>query len=123
MKKILIIEDDPYIADTVEMALADLYELKILNKAEHIAEELSVFLPDLFLIDNYVGQMQASEIVAIIRGNNQYTSIPVILFSGHPDIKNLAKAIAANAYLAKPFGLEELYACIDGVLAQYRFSV
>ncbi|WP_069658410.1 response regulator [Arcticibacter eurypsychrophilus] len=116
MKKILVVEDDFDIGLTVEMALADQYVVKILNEASHIIRALHDFLPDLILMDNSIGQREAPEIVREIKSFDTYRNIPFVLFSAHPDIEKIADDILASAYLAKPFSLEDLYSCIEGVL-------
>ena len=60
----------------------------------------------------------AVEIIKEIRDEHRFSNIPVILFSAHPDIKKLSEEIAANAYLSKPFTMEELNSCIDKVVAK-----
>jgi DNA-binding NtrC family response regulator len=116
MKKVLIIEDDPDIADILEMALSDRYSLLILNETSTLVRNLKDFSPDLILIDNYIGQIQAPEVIKQIKSFAAYQHIPFILFSGHYDIENVAKKIGASAYLAKPFELDDLYTCVDSVL-------
>ncbi|WP_160166680.1 response regulator [Arcticibacter svalbardensis] len=116
MKKILVIEDDYDIGFTVEMALADEYVVMVLNEAFHIISSLHDFLPDLILIDNSIGPREAPEIINEIRSFDAYQNIPFVLFSAHPNIEKIADDILANAYLAKPFDLDDLYSCIEGVL-------
>jgi CheY-like chemotaxis protein len=115
MKKILCIEDDPDIADVIELALGDLYELKIVSRTEEVIDALLAFLPDLILIDNYLGMVQAAEVMKEIKSNDRLKDIPFILCSGHADIKNIASDISADAYLEKPFDLADLYAIINQV--------
>jgi len=122
MKKILCIEDDLYIADVIEMALGDIYHLEIVTNASHVMDKLSGFLPDLILIDNYIGLIQAAEVMQNIKGSEQYKDIPFILCSGHADIKQIAHDMSADAYLEKPFNLEALYAIIAGVFQKSNFG-
>ncbi len=116
MKKIFIVEDDEDITDILTIALGARYNLSIINDTNNLMERMNDFLPDLIITDNFVGQKVAAEIIEEIRSDHRFSSIPVILFSGHPDIKKIAKEIEANSYLSKPFTLEELYSCIEKVL-------
>ncbi len=116
MKKILVIEDDNDIAFIVEMALHSLYNVKTQSDNDHITDSFEDFKPDLVLLDNYVGQRRATDIVTEIRGTAAYNNIPFVLFSGHQDIKRIAREIDAMDYLAKPFDLADLYSCIERVL-------
>lgn len=118
MKKILVIEDDQDIADIVEMALADLYKVQTQTDNSLILDSFKAFKPDLILVDNQIGQRNATEIVSEIKSTDDYNNIPFVLFSGHEDIRRIASEIEANAYLPKPFALVDLYECIDVVLSK-----
>jgi len=118
VKKILVIEDDQDIAEIVEMALNHKYEVKTETDNKHILEAFDDFTPDLIMVDNYIGQMQANEVMRNIKNIIEYKNIPFVLFSGHHDIKRLATELDANAYLAKPFDLNDLQKCVDGVLSK-----
>lgn len=120
MKKIVCIEDDPDFADVIELALSDLYDTKIVMNTKDVMETLHDFLPDLILIDNYIGLVQAAEVVKEIKSSSLLEHIPFILCSGHVDIKNIALEISASAYLEKPFALADLYAIIDQVFLVSR---
>ena len=117
LKKILVIEDDPDIADIMEIALGDKYHVEVKTDGHGVSDQIESFGPDLIMLDNYIGQRQAKEIIAEIHLVDDYRSIPYVLFSGHENITQIAKHINATAYLAKPFALDELYKCVDGILA------
>ena len=116
MKKILCIEDDPDIGDVIELALGDLYDLRIITTTKEVMETMKVFVPDLILLDNYIGTVEAADVMKEIRTVEQLCTIPFILCSGHVDISSIAADISATAYLEKPFDLAELYASIDRIL-------
>ncbi|UKT64911.1 response regulator [Pedobacter mucosus] len=116
MNKIVYIEDDPDLANVIEMALSENYDLLILYDAKNIVEKILSFMPDLILIDNYIGVTQASEVIAEIKTAKSLAHIPFVLCSGHADIKTIAINISASAYLEKPFALKDLYNTIETVL-------
>jgi DNA-binding NtrC family response regulator len=116
MNKILCIEDDLDIADVLELALGDLYDLKIITHTKQLIETLLAFMPDLILIDNFIGTVRAAEVMKEIKSSLELENIPFILCSGHADIKTIALEISATAYLEKPFDLVDLYAVIHQTL-------
>ena len=118
MKKIFIVEDDEDISYSLTIALGKKYNLSIINDTNNLMERMGDFLPDLIITDNFVGQKVAADIIKEIRSEHRFSNIPVILFSGHPDIEKLSKEIEANAYLSKPFTLQELNSCIEKVSHQ-----
>ena len=116
MKKILVIEDDKDIADLLEMVLSDRYIVLAKRNATNIIEELTRFDPQLIIIDNQIGQRNATEIMEEIRAAGIFGHIPCVLFSASHDIENVAQTIQAAAFIAKPFDLIELHRCVDDVL-------
>jgi DNA-binding response OmpR family regulator len=118
MKKILYIEDDPDMAFIIEMALEDKFEVMILNDADDVSKKTDLFAPDLILIDNYIGTVQAAEVIEVIKTSKRSKNVPFVLCSAHADVKGVAKKIAANGYIGKPFELKDLYQVIDSVLNQ-----
>jgi DNA-binding NtrC family response regulator len=118
MSKIFIIEDDEDTSDILTLALGNKHNLLIINDTNSMMERISEFLPDFIIMDNFVGQKVAAEIIKEIRSEHFLSKIPVILFSAHPDIEKISKEIAANAYISKPFTLQDLNSCIDKVSAK-----
>ena len=117
MKKILIIEDDEDILNIISIALGSKYMLLLIKDTNNLLEKMQNFLPDLIITDNFTGQKVAAEIINEIKSENRFSNIPVILFSGHPDIEKLSLEIAAFACISKPFSLKDLNVCIETVLA------
>jgi DNA-binding NtrC family response regulator len=117
MNKILCIEDDLDISDIFELALGDMYELKIITDTRNMMETLIAFMPDVILIDNYIGMIEAAEIVKEIRTSTMLSNIPFVLCSGHVNIKGIAAQISALAYLEKPFNLVDLYSVISQTIS------
>ena len=116
MKKILILEDDPDIGEIVEIALSPKYVTLVKRTDKGLQEHINSFQPDVMLIDNHIGQTDASVIISKIKAGENYKSTPFILFSGSNDIKTLAEELGATAYLSKPFNLNQLYQCVENVL-------
>lgn len=116
MKKIFIIEDDEDITQIINLALAGKYIVKARTDSQDLPEILENFQPDLVMLDYYIGQKKANEIVDEIRNGSAGKNPPFILFTGHQDIQRLASEMGASAWLAKPFNLSDLYSAIEKVL-------
>ena len=116
-KKILVCDDDQGILEMLELLLDDdgyavVLEPNSVNALKTIEREQ----PDLILLDNYIGTVEAADVMKEIRTVEHLRTIPFILCSGHADISSIAADISATAYLEKPFDLAELYASIDRIL-------
>ena len=118
MKKILIIEDDEDIAQIINLALAGKYLVKARSDNQELLEILANFQPDLVMLDYYIGQKKAQEIVEEMTTGAANKTLPFILFSGHQDVQRLANEMGASGWLAKPFNLSDLYSCIEIVLSK-----
>ncbi|HMI63833.1 MAG TPA: response regulator, partial [Puia sp.] len=81
MKKILVIEDDEDIAEIINLALAGKYLVKASTDNKELLEILENFQPDLVMLDYYIGQKNAHEIVEEIRAGAANKNLPFILFS------------------------------------------
>jgi CheY-like chemotaxis protein len=74
-------------------------------------------LPAVVLLDLMMPGMDGNELAAAIRADPRYEGIRLVLTTGHANPKFRA-GVAADAILAKPFGVKELLAAIATVLAK-----
>jgi len=119
MKKILVIEDDVNIRES----LVELLEMKSFNllSADNGTEGLKLAqeqIPDLILCDVMMPGMNGYEVVEAIRKDSRFLNIPFIFLSAKAmdtDIEH-AKKLGANSYLTKPFRAQELFSVIDDLL-------
>ena len=74
--------------------------------------------PDLILLDNQVGEKSGTVICQELKQQENTRKIPVILFSGMDNIKELANEACADDHLAKPFCVKELFEKIQALLSK-----
>ena len=117
MKKILIVEDEYDIGEIVEMTLSTKYEVLVKNDSRELTVVLRQFRPDVILLDNYIGNKDAQVIIEEIKSEGFDLDVPMILFSAHHEIKNIAKQIGAVDFIAKPFNLDDLHHCMSRVFS------
>jgi DNA-binding response OmpR family regulator len=109
----MIIEDDEDLLEIVRLALKGKYVLQLQTDTRDIAQVTRGFDPDLILIDNYIGEKQAGEIIKQIKNTELSKKILFVLFSGAHNIRQIAAEIGADGWLAKPFLLSELLSRIE----------
>ncbi|REE01069.1 LytR/AlgR family response regulator transcription factor [Marinoscillum furvescens] len=103
--KILIVEDDPLIADSLEVIVEDA-NYRCCGKAESITEALNLISdtqPDLLLLDiNLEGKNEGIELAEIVRKREK---IPLVFITAYSDEKTVDRASKTNplGYLIKPF--------------------
>jgi len=119
MKKILVIEDDANIRES----LVELLEMKSfeLISAENGADGLKLAqdtLPDLIVCDVMMPGMNGYEVVEAIRKDSRMKNLPFIFLSAkamEADI-DYGKKLGANSYLTKPFRAQDLFSVVDELL-------
>lgn len=73
---------------------------------------------DLLLADTHLPGNRSLELIRAVR--QVAAGLPVILFTGAPDVETAAESIRLSvvAYLIKPLDMDELYALVDRAIAQ-----
>jgi two-component system response regulator RegX3 len=115
-RKILIVEDEPTLRDTLAEALES--EGFAVVAAGDGAAGLSVFraeAPDLVLLDLMLPEMSGIEVCRIIRTESAVPIVMLTARSAEVD-KVVGLELGADDYVTKPFSLRELSARIRAVL-------
>ncbi|AYL98989.1 response regulator [Mucilaginibacter celer] len=111
-KKVLVIEDDKDIRDTVVYVLEEEGYEVIQSDNSRILRTLSTLQPDLILLDNWLtdwsSDANGQQLSKSIKDDPATSNIPVVIISAVSNIKEVAKAGNADGYLAKPFDLTSL---------------
>ncbi|HVV55502.1 MAG TPA: response regulator, partial [Mucilaginibacter sp.] len=105
--KILIIEDDK---DTLEVLgfLAGELKLDVVSKTAILSlSEIKTIAPNLILTDHWIGNKFGSDLCRAIKLDPYLHHIPVILLSAQQNVQDLADKCHADAFLAKPFDINE----------------
>jgi len=119
--RILIVEDSPTMRAMLVSALEDLDGPVKVTEAESGFEALRR-LPresfDLILTDINMPDINGLELVAFVKKNEAYRSIPLVIVSteGSERDRDKGLALGADAYLVKPFDPEELRRIAQGLL-------
>ena len=115
-QRILIVDDDENIAELISLYLTkECYETKIVYDGESALSELSVFKPNLILLDLMLPGIDGYQVCREIRKNN---NVPIIMLSakGETFDKVLGLELGADDYVTKPFDAKEVMARVKAVL-------
>ena len=114
MKKILIIDDDNAILEVLEIILKDKgYNTITLSKSELIYKTLEENNPDLVLLDIWMSGIDGQEIARKLKKEEKTKSIPIVMISANNEGELLAKRSGADAFISKPFEIEDLLTIIE----------
>lgn len=110
MHKILVVDDDQSILDSMEIALSlKDYEVDTTTRGEETFSKIRSFKPDLIFMDVYLSGMDGREITKKIKEDESTKDIPVIIFSANKSMKEVFLESGANDFIGKPFNMDELY--------------
>jgi len=116
---ILIIEDDPNIAELIRLYLEkDGFEVTIAGDGKTGVNAFHSLHPDLVLLDIMLPEMDGWEVCREIRKNDK---TPIIILSAKDETvdKITGLELGADDYIAKPFDMKEVIARIHAVLRRY----
>ena len=114
--KILIVEDNKKLLQTIEKELKKHFEVECCEDGEVAFYLIKQGIYDLVVLDLMLPSMNGIEVLKNIRKN--YIDTPVLILTAKEslDEKMEAFSMGANDYLTKPFYMEELVARIYAML-------
>jgi two-component system phosphate regulon response regulator PhoB len=115
--KIMVIEDDTDIRETIVYALEDANYEVISSEDARVLKFLNLHNPDLILLDNWLSDWKSDangeQLSKQLKSDPATSHIPVIIVSAVSNIKEIAEAGKADAFLRKPFDLKELLGLVE----------
>ena len=120
--KILLVDDDIEICRYIKTELSDWYRFVICNNGKEALKQLLTDDFDLVVSDVVMPEMDGITLLRNIKGNANISHVPVIMLTSKSEISDRLEGIklGADAYLAKPFSLEELHLTIDNLIDNVR---
>lgn len=119
-KRVLAVDDDPDILDAIRLTLEDEgYLITTTEKGEY-AESLkdgNGGLPDLIILDVLLSGKDGRMICRQLKSRPDTRHIPIIMISAHPGAEDSARAVGADAFLAKPWDINALIALVASFLS------
>ena len=116
-KRILVIDNDQDLLEAVETALiSENFEVVTRLYVEDIISLVREVKPDLILIDYLLYGINGGELCHLIKSLPETSHLPVILFSGYPRIIQSLGTYECDAFISKPFELQDLIDTINSCL-------
>ena len=114
--RILIVDDEPNILRFVGEGLRlEGYEVAEAQDGEEACRFVEECSPDLMILDIMMPKMNGFEVCRQVR---MWSLVPIIMLSSKDSVMDKARSLnlGADAYMSKPFGIDELLARIKAVL-------
>src|SRR6266436_4975933 len=123
MKKILVIDDEEWLREMVQLALRQKGFDVVQAQNGAVGVELARReLPDLVLCDVNMERMDGYLTLSALRSEATTASIPFILMTGLADNAGMRHGmeLGADDYLPKPFTIDALYAAVEARLKKVQ---
>lgn len=115
--KILIIEDEKLLADSLKVMLERKgFEVETVYDGETGAEYAELGIYDLLILDVMMPKMDGLQVARQVRAKR--CSTPILMLTARSSLEDRIAGLNAGAdyYLTKPFDSRELLACINALL-------
>ena len=111
MSYILVVDDEKDIRDLIgEILIDDGHEVRLAENSEQAINFINETPPQLLILDIWLkdSKMDGIEILKSVKQNNP--TVPVVIISGHGNIKIAVAAVKQGAYdfIEKPFNIDQL---------------
>jgi DNA-binding response OmpR family regulator len=122
-KNILVIEDNHAILDVITLILqSEAYKVSGLSKSANFMDHIDTFSPDLLILDIMLPDADGRVLLQELRLNERTRHIPVLMISARYTKENLQNVeFKPDAFVAKPFDIDDLLDQIEGLLAGEKY--
>lgn len=103
-KRILLIEDDPFLSEIYVSKFEDSgFEIEIAKDGAAGLQKIKDSAPDLILLDIVMPNMDGFEVLRVVKGDPAAKDIPIVILSNLGEQENVQKGLALGAavYIVK----------------------
>ncbi|MCR4852771.1 MAG: response regulator [Prevotella sp.] len=120
--RILIADDDAEIAGYIRAELGNWYRFDAAPNGKEALKALLTSDYDLVISDIMMPEMDGIQLLKSIKSNTNISDIPVILLTSKSEVSHRLEGLkkGADAFLSKPFNMEELHILIDNLVDNVR---
>ena len=108
-RMILVLDDDQDICTMIKMVLDYHGYPSVDADTEERAESIISAMPiNLIIMDMLLSGSDGSDMCKKLKQDPQRSSIPVLMFSAHPNARAICLAAGADDFISKPFEMNDL---------------
>jgi len=123
-KKILIVEDEPIIAEVLSDNLeAEGYDVTCVNDGEKGLDAWRELEPELVLLDVMIPRIDGCEVCRIRREEGAQTPVLFLSAKGEPEDRVKGLSAGGDDYLTKPFHLPELLLRVNNMMLRQAWQI
>jgi adenylate cyclase len=118
-KHVLVVDDDDAILETLRDILEfEGYQVETLQDGTRILEQIHLNPPAMVLLDLRMPGLDGRQVFQSIKADPQAADIPVVLVTADDSGSSYAGELGTVDFIAKPFKLDQLFACIERFMGQ-----
>jgi DNA-binding NtrC family response regulator len=123
MRKILIVDDELSVRDSLRMIFKKEYQVIMAGNSAEASEKIEKEEPDLIFLDIIMPEKDGMEMLKEIRQNQPLT--PVVMLTATKTVKTAVEAMKLGAYdyITKPFDVEELRLVAQKALESHDLKI
>ena len=120
--RIMIVDDDEEIAEYIRNELSGSYRVTAMTDSRQALKAVMEQHYDLVISDVVMPGLDGISLLKTLKSNVNTSDIPVILLTSKADVEDRVEGLkrGADAYIAKPFNIEELAAQVDNLIDNVR---
>ncbi len=118
-KRILIVEDEPDMAELVALRLRrEGYEVDVAHDGQEGLRRARAQPPDLAVLDVMLPGLSGTEVAAALRGDPRTAKLPILMLTAKGEETDVVVGLGSGAddYVTKPFSMAVLVARITALL-------
>ncbi len=121
-KKVLVVDDSSVMQHTMKQLLEKDYEVSLAKSAMSAIQSITLDKPDLVLLDYEMPGCNGSQVLEMIRSEEEFSSIPVMFLTSRVDKETVNKVLALkpNGYLPKQMPLPEIKKMVDNYFKKFK---
>jgi DNA-binding response OmpR family regulator len=117
MKKIFILDDNEELLEILTRLLSKEFDVFASSDTDNIILQITSFNPDILVLDHSIGEINSADIIHRLKLQHAGFAKPVVLFSAHAQLPQIASAVGADGYIDKPSDIAYIRNYIRKVLA------
>ena len=119
--RVLIVDDDEEIGRYISSELGTYYYFAVCHNGKDGLHELLRNPYDVVISDVMMPEMDGFTMLRMVKTNANISHLPVIMLTSKSDVGNRLEGLekGADAYISKPFSMDELHLTIDNLIANH----
>ncbi len=112
--QVMIVDDDPDIVLLLQVMLEDAgYSVLTTENGEDVEKLTADTLPQLIILDMFLSGKDGRVLARHLKQQEYTRNVPILMLSAHPMAELEARLAGADAFLAKPFEIDDVLAKVE----------